>query len=156
MADSHDNLPLIEKALRVFRERGAQVILHAGDFVAPFAAALIARAGLPVHAVFGNNDGEKKGLRKVLPGLADPPLLLTLAGKKFTIVHDLPEAGDVEGIDADCVVCGHTHRPGLRPGRPIVINPGETGGWLTDSPKVAVLETEGMDVQFVSLVEGGR
>ncbi|MFH0962675.1 MAG: metallophosphoesterase [Planctomycetota bacterium] len=156
MSDSHDNLPLIEKALRVLRERSAEVVLHAGDFVAPFAAKTILRGGLPVRAVLGNNDGEKNGLRKVLPGLVDPPLVLTLAGKKFVLVHDLPEAGDLTEIDADCVVFGHTHEPQIRRGRPLVVNPGETGGWLTGRPQIAFLDTERMDVEFVSLLEERR
>ena len=37
MSDSHDNLPMIRKAIRLFTDENAEAVLHAGDFIAPFA-----------------------------------------------------------------------------------------------------------------------
>ena len=36
MSDSHDNLPAIRRALARFEAEGAEAVIHAGDFVAPF------------------------------------------------------------------------------------------------------------------------
>jgi len=36
ISDTHDNLPLIEKAVKIFNEKGVKLVLHAGDYVALF------------------------------------------------------------------------------------------------------------------------
>ena len=151
MSDSHDNLPLIARALDVFRRRDVRAILHAGDFIAPFAVKALRRFDGPIHAVFGNNDGEKTGIRQVLPDIQDPPSFFSLADRTFCMVHDIAAVDDVGALDVDVLVYGHDHRGEVRPGRPLVINPGETGGWLYGSPQVAVLDTDAMCVESVPL-----
>ncbi len=53
MADSHDNLHSIKQAIRLFNETGCTLVIHAGDFIAPFAARELENLGCPVKAVFG-------------------------------------------------------------------------------------------------------
>jgi len=36
MSDSHDNLPKIKQAVEFFNKKKVKLVLHAGDFVAPF------------------------------------------------------------------------------------------------------------------------
>jgi predicted phosphodiesterase len=36
MSDTHDNMPQIKKAVRLFNERGVVHVIHAGDFTSPF------------------------------------------------------------------------------------------------------------------------
>ena len=151
MSDSHDNLPMIARALDVFDRRNVQVLLHAGDFIAPFAVKAVLRFGGPIHSVFGNNDGEKIGIGKTLPDVQDPPLYFTLADKTFCMVHDIAVVDDVSALDVDVLVFGHDHSPDIKPGRPLVINPGETGGWLYGTPQVAVLDTDSMRVEAIPL-----
>ena len=81
ISDTHDRLPTFRQALAMFQRLNVGAILHAGDYVAPFAAKLLADPELvgdtPVFGVYGNNDGERAGLKKVLPQLVDgfvPPL----------------------------------------------------------------------------------
>ena len=152
MADSHDHLRLVRKALDVFRERGAEVILHAGDVVAPFAAKVLAAFERPVHVVFGNNDGERAGLGAVLD-IAPGPRVFELGGARIVVAHDVGDigAGDVAG--ADVVVTGHTHLPVIEPGKPLRINPGETGGWLGDRATCVVLDTDSMEAKLCELGE---
>ncbi len=59
MSDSHDNLDAIKQAVRLFKEIKCDFIIHAGDFVAPFAAKELEGLSCQVKAVFGNCDGEK-------------------------------------------------------------------------------------------------
>ena len=40
------------------------MIIHCGDFVAPFMLKELNEADIPVHGVFGNNDGEQYLLTK--------------------------------------------------------------------------------------------
>ncbi len=37
MADSHDHLPRIDRAVEVFNRRRVDFVIHGGDFIAPFA-----------------------------------------------------------------------------------------------------------------------
>ena len=41
MSDTHDNVPLIEKAVALFNDRKVGFVIHAGDYVAPFALIII-------------------------------------------------------------------------------------------------------------------
>ncbi|WP_406813217.1 metallophosphoesterase family protein [Mycobacterium sp. M23085] len=89
----------------------ADVVVHAGDWIAPeFLDELGARASR-LLACWGNNDGP--ALRARLPERADA----TLAGVRFTVVH---ETGAAAGRDArmsrlypdsDVLVFGHSHIP---------------------------------------------
>ena len=66
MSDSHDNVTQVRKAVTLFKDAGCDLVLHAGDVVAPFAARELEALGCPVKAVFGNCDGEKQGLEMAL------------------------------------------------------------------------------------------
>lgn len=151
ISDSHDNLPLIRAALRAFADAGAEAIIHAGDIISPFAAKELLGAGLPLYAVYGNNDGEKKELPAILEGIRPGHRKFTLDAKRFLLVHDRGalSPGDLEG--ADILVYGHTHGYRVEPGPPLAVNPGESGGWLTGTPTAAVLDTETMEVSKVLL-----
>jgi len=151
ISDTHDNLPKVGAAAAAFRERGVEVILHAGDYVAPFALKLLLKAGARVVGVFGNNDGERTGLRKVCPDLHEPPHRLELAGRTVVMVHD-PQALAQDVADgADLLVCGHTHGTEVRPGPPLLVNPGEAAGWLTGRATAAVVDLEGMTAEIIDL-----
>ncbi|MCR4783489.1 MAG: metallophosphoesterase [bacterium] len=64
LSDTHDNLAKFSQALQAADRAGAQAIIHAGDFVAPFTLEPLREVGMPIHAVLGNNDGEVDGLRR--------------------------------------------------------------------------------------------
>ena len=36
ISDTHDNLPMVEKAVKRLNEEKVGLVLHAGDYVAPF------------------------------------------------------------------------------------------------------------------------
>lgn len=68
LADTHDNLPKIEKAVKLFNKNKVDFVLHAGDFVAPFAISALKGLSCGWQGVFGNNDGEKEGLSRIWRG----------------------------------------------------------------------------------------
>ena len=82
ISDTHDNLAAVSAALRRFQEAGVEAILHAGDYVAPFCLKWLLETALPLEGVFGNCDGERAGLAKLLPELSDGPRHLELGGKR--------------------------------------------------------------------------
>jgi len=157
LSDTHDNLPMVRKAVRFFAEAGVEALLHAGDFVAPFALKVVLtfeppspreglrRPGGPVYAVFGNNDGERAGLSKLLPDLTAGARRITLGERTIVLVHDEAALADADREDADVIVVGHTHDAEVRAGKPLVVNPGECAGWIKGRCTVATLDTETLE-----------
>jgi len=154
ISDTHDRLPAFVNAMRLFEDRKVQAILHAGDYVAPFAAKLIAPAAtsLPVHCIYGNNDGERAGLKKTLPQIIDGPLKITLAGRKIVMHHFIDWLTQADIQDADVVITGHTHSVvnEMVDGR-LMLNPGECCGWLTGRCTVALLNLQTLEAQVVEV-----
>ncbi len=154
ISDTHDRLPSFKNAVALFRRHNVKAILHAGDYVAPFAAKLIAPNVLdvPVHCVYGNNDGEKPGLKKILPQIVDGPLAITLADKKIVMHHfiDWLTPADIQG--ADVVITGHTHSivNENQNGR-LMLNPGECCGWLTNRCTVALLDLATLKADIIDI-----
>jgi len=156
MSDSHDNCDAIKKAVSFFNNAGCELVIHAGDFIAPFAAAELKGLACPVKAVFGNCDGEKKGLKKVFESLGTlcaEPLEFSHKDVNFLVTHTHFNINNYLAAGGyDVIVYGHTHKPDISKKRgTLVINPGETGGWLTGKPSVGLLSLKDMRAEIVSL-----
>jgi putative phosphoesterase len=152
VADSHDHCDAAREAVRVLTGRGVRRILHAGDWVAPFTAKIFLAAGVPVDGVFGNNDGEKRILAELLPGVSEGARRLDVDGRTVLLVHDRAALPEAEAQGAHAVVSGHTHEADVKivDGR-LEINPGEVGGWLHGRKTLAVWDTESNEVEVVDL-----
>ena len=91
--------------------RAADLILHAGDLVAPSVLADLEALGPAVAAVHGNVDTPE--LRRSLPERR----VVEGGGVRIGMVHDAgPARGRIERLraafpDADAVVFGHSHIP---------------------------------------------
>ncbi len=59
MSDSHDNFRGSKEALKVFIQKGVQLILHAGDMIGSGNCYIFEECGLPIKLVYGNNDGDR-------------------------------------------------------------------------------------------------
>lgn len=145
LSDSHDNVVALRKAVSLFRDAGCELLVHAGDFVAPFAARELEQAGCPVKAVFGNCDGEKKGLASALRGFGKvrkAPWVFEHRGTRIFLAHlDGALANAIATGGYDIIIYGHTHKPDVRTsGHTLILNPGETGGWLTGKSTVALYD----------------
>ncbi|MCC5828097.1 MAG: metallophosphoesterase [Phycisphaeraceae bacterium] len=154
LADTHDRLPTFRAALAQFERAGVEAVIHAGDFVAPFAAALLTpdHLSLPVYCVLGNNDGERVGLRKLLPQLEDGPLLLEMGGRRLLVHHFIdwvpPEA--LDGVDI--VITGHTHQPAIEQnGSVLNVNPGECCGWVTGRCTAAIVTIGTLKAELIDI-----
>lgn len=155
IADTHDNRATSARTIRVFNERGVGLVLHAGDFVAPFNAREFSGLKCRFVGVFGNNDGERPGLKQAFAHIGEVvegPYEVEHAGRRFALMHAsrLLEAAEDSGR-YDVIVYGHTHEVEVRRGKTLVVNPGECGGWLNDRATVAVLDLETMEVEVVEL-----
>ena len=164
MSDSHDNVPMIEKAVEYFNLQDCDLVLHAGDVVAPFSIAVLRKLECPWQAIYGNNDGEKVGLKLKAAALGgaiqEPPLTVAADGRKIVVLHDCEDGiAAAEEFGADVLIFGHTHQvllemPEGKGSSPLAINPGECGGWLSGKCSVALLETRDLDVRIIDLEKG--
>jgi putative phosphoesterase len=156
ISDSHDNCDAVKKVVRFFRELKCELVIHAGDFVAPFAAKELEHLLCPVKAVFGNCDGEKKGLEKAIQPfgeIKEAPHIFSHAERIFLVVHIhiSVEKYAVSG-KYDAIIFGHTHKPEIRKSsRTLLINPGETGGWISGKSTVALLDPASWEAEIIAL-----
>jgi uncharacterized protein len=152
MSDSHDHLPRIDRAVEIFNRRRVAFVIHGGDFVAPFALGPLERLQCEWKGVFGNNDGERVGLEKRSQGRITPgPLRMEKGGRRLTVIHILEEL-DLEREESDLVIFGHTHRAEIRQERNmLLVNPGETYGWLHGRATAAVVNLATLTVELIDL-----
>ena len=131
-------------------------MLHAGDLISPFTAPEFARLEMKFEAVFGNNDGERDGLRKAYSGLTELSdfKVLRFDGLRIAVIHghevELLECV-IESGRYDLVVTGHTHERRFSDSGTLTINPGELCGYLSGERTAALLDTDSMECEFVSL-----
>jgi uncharacterized protein len=160
LSDTHDNLPMVDRAVARLAALSPGIVLHAGDFVSPFVIPRLAALPCPCLGVFGNNDGDR-GLLAVRAResgrveIHGSFMARLLDGRSVALIHG-HEPGVLEEIAGtgifDLVVHGHTHRPAVtRTGRTLLVNPGEACGYLTGTGTVAVLETGTMEAEILEL-----
>ncbi len=136
MSDSHDHLENLTAAIGLALENGAGMIIHCGDFVAPFSLRALNEAGVPVHGVFGNNDGDQYLLTRLAMSeleridLHGQVGVLEAQDRRIAFTH-LPLVG--RGLaatgDYDLVCFGHSHNHFAETiGGTLLLNPGEIMG----------------------------
>jgi len=148
LADTHDRLPALERGLAILQERQVEAIVHAGDLVAPFTAKRLLAWRGPLHVIYGNNDGERRGLNQITDG----PLWIPAGGRRVLLHHfiDWCKADDV--AKADIIITGHTHEvvSERRDGK-LFLNPGECCGWVNGRCTLAVLDTRSLSAEVIEV-----
>jgi len=140
--------------LRLFADRGVEAVVHPGDFVAPFAVRPLLSVDVPLHVTYGNNDGERQGLKELLPQVQDGPLFLELGGKSVLVHHFVDWCSPEDIARANIVITGHTHCVDQRTeAGKLFLNPGECCGWVTGRCTVALLDTDTMSAEICDLQE---
>ncbi|RLG74120.1 MAG: metallophosphoesterase [Thermoprotei archaeon] len=159
ISDTHDNLKAVDKALEIFKKYNVELILHAGDWIAPFTLKRLAQAGIKIVGVFGNNDGEKRLLlefaKKFNVDLKGEIAAININGRNIALTHGTSKI-IVEALARsnmfDAVIFGHTHKKELKKvSKTLLINPGEACGYLSGEATVAILNVETMDIKFLTL-----
>lgn len=157
VSDTHEDVRMIVRAVKIFKERSPSLVIHCGDIISP--PVLERFAGLPLKLVFGNNDGERSGLKKKCAELGfseiDDTLVFDYAGKSFFINHGTSARVIDEAVATqkyDYVMHGHTHIPRDEVvGRTKVINPGAL--FSADRYTIAFLEPVTGRVELVEIPE---
>lgn len=155
-ADTHDHLDNVWRAVEMFNHEECDLVVFAGDFVSTFVTPPLRRLRCRLLGCFGDNDGNKRGLRNgisVVGEIGEPPFgFRTPDGKRILVTHMLRQLrGLAEQCDA--VLYAHTHRPRIhwdQRGR-LLVNPGETSGWSFRQPTIAILETAPLSARLIPL-----
>lgn len=159
IADTHDCLPLLDKAVKRLNEEKVELVLHAGDYVAPFVVPHFRYLKANLIGVFGNNDGDKELLKKRFTELGaeirgkfaevmvDGLRIALLHGDEADLLLSLIDVGSY-----DVIVHGHTHEAKTyKKGKTLVINPGEACGYLSEMPSISILNTKPLDIKIIHL-----
>ena len=160
ISDTHDQLSMIDKAIRVFNNENVELVLHAGDYVSPFVIPRFRALKSRLIGVFGNNDGDHEFLKRKFSEdnhleIRGSFAKLVLDGVKIALLHGNEEELlnaliDTEGFDI--VVHGHSHEADIhRKGKSLIVNPGELCGYLTGRSTIGLLDTEKLEAKIVQL-----
>ncbi|MCQ8893502.1 MAG: metallophosphoesterase [Methanolinea sp.] len=165
MGDTHDHIPHIRSVVEMLTRLEADVVLHAGDYIAPFVIPELARIPAPVIGVFGNNDGDRPFLEarcreSKTVDIRGYFVELTFEGERVALLHGHERdllAWCRESGRYDLVVSGHTHTASVsRRESTVCVNPGEVCGYLTGVPSFAIYRTGERDARILTLEKGGR
>jgi len=160
ISDTHDNMPMIEKAVKKLNEEKVDLVLHAGDYVSPFVIPKFKALNAKLIGVFGNNDGDHEFLKKRFSETENCEIRgrfaeIEVSGFKIALIH----GDETELLNAlincecfDAVIHGHVHSLGVRKkGKTLIVNPGEVCGYLSGKSTMALLDTEKREAKIIEI-----
>lgn len=156
ISDTHDNIWKLEQAAPHLGQ--AQAVLHCGDLCSPFVIKKLGEmTDVPVHVVWGNNDGDPFTIAKVAQDFTNIHLHGALAevelgGVKVAVNHYPEIARRLAQSGAYDLVCyGHDHTAHKEQvGDCLLLNPGELMG-LNGRSTFALLDHATMEPTWVEL-----
>jgi len=156
ISDTHENMPLIAKAVELFNKSKVDLVLHAGDIISPITFKEFKLLKCKLVSIFGNNDGEVKMLGEKFSQLGEihkGPHELEISNNKVLLMHEPDNLESLADSDRyDVIIYGHTHKVDVRKqGKTAVINPGECCGWFSGQSSIAILELPEKKVNIISL-----
>ncbi len=123
--------------------KGADLVLHAGDFVSLEVYETFKELG-PLWAVCGNSDQQE--VKTLLPERR----IVEVEGARIGLVHRASHSADLTGagllareMEVDALVFGHIHRPVLEPGPRLLVCPGSPTEPRLSAPSAAEIEVDG-------------
>lgn len=163
ISDSHDNLDMVKKAVKILNKENIDFLIHCGDIVSPFISTVFEGLDENIkngnfYGVFGNNDGDLlylvKRFEKICK-ISGYELILELAGKKIYVSHG-PNPIVIMGLaksgEFDIIATGHTHDHKIETiNNTLVINPGELCGYLTGKATFVIVDLEKMDARLIEI-----
>lgn len=136
IADSHNNIPNIEKAFNWINKKGISVIFHCGDLADPsiFIKVAAPKFSGQINFVLGNADDPELA-EKTVKNLKNVKIYkkvgqIEFDNKKIAFTHFPKEAIKLAKENAfDLVFYGHTHKPWEKKiGHTRLVNPGTLAG----------------------------
>lgn len=157
MSDAHDNWVNLDKAIDLAIKHDCELLLFAGDLIAPPMIDSLARFKCEVQIVWGNNEAEKLGI--VNKAAATPNVKVAgdiyeseVAGIKIFMNH-YPRTAELAAASGQFNLCIHGHTHDYRNefiGETIILNPGELQG-KRNKPSFAIFDTDDRYIRKVEL-----
>ncbi len=156
MSDSHDRWDYLEKAILLANEAGCELLLFAGDLIAPPGCAVLEKFPGQVKFVWGNNEAERVAMTRKMDASEKLELCSdiyedTVDGVRIFMNHypRLAELAAKTG-EFDLCVFGHTHEYHHEiVGACLLINPGEIQGYRTGTSTFIVFDTQNKTAEKV-------
>jgi putative phosphoesterase len=157
ISDSHDNIWRLDEAIPYLQQCAA--VLHCGDLIAPF---MVKRLGaglgdIPVHMVWGNNDGDKRLVSQIASELGAFQIYGEFADIKIgslrIAINHYPEiaSGLAKSQVYDLVCFGHNHTVSVEQvNKTVLLNPGEIMG-MNGRSTLAIFDSETKQAEFIEL-----
>jgi hypothetical protein len=156
ISDTHDGIEKTEKVLDLIKKKGADVLIHCGDFSAPFMMQELAKFDGEVHCIFGNTAD-----RFATPKIAGENGInfhgdiakLEFDGKKILVNHfpDIARAFAFTG-EYDAVFYGHSHISNKEKIKDtLLVNPGNLLEKAKEKSSFAIYDTELNDAEIIEL-----
>jgi len=160
ISDIHENFHNLILALESIAEHKVDCILCLGDLINAGIAKVLAIQSIPVHMIWGNNDGEKVDIVNTaykensnLTVALNVYDFLEIDNRKIFITHyddlAIPMA---ESKNYDAVFYGHNHLSDIKKiGDALVVNPGELSAQKTGKASYALYDTDTNTVDIIEL-----
>ena len=155
ISDTHENEEAIKKAVKIFKDKNVEFVVHCGDIISP--PMLEHFKGLKMKFVFGNNDGERIGLNNKSKELGWKEVTdekeFEYKGKKFYVYHGTKKEildAAIKSNKYDYVLTGHTHiKRDERISKTRIINPGAL--FRIYPYTIALLDVEKDKLEFIEV-----
>ncbi|MBI2654182.1 metallophosphoesterase [Candidatus Woesearchaeota archaeon] len=155
ISDTHENEEAIKRAVKVFKDRKVEFVVHCGDIISP--PMLEHFKELKMKIVYGNNDGERVGLNNKASEYGWEEVTdekeFEYKGKKFYVYHGTKREKLYAAIKSnkyDYILTGHTHiKRNDKIGKTRVINPGAL--FRIYPYTIALLDVDKDEVEFVEV-----
>lgn len=162
LSDVHDNYHNLTLCLLQLRKYQPDQIFFLGDFINAGIALTLAEYEVPVHAIWGNNDGDRAAVMRMafrekstLHMGPDTYDLVEFGGRKLFLTHYpmlvdyMAKTGDFDGV-----FYGHNHKKYLeKRDHCLILNPGELSAHKTGSASFALYDSGTNDAEIIT-VEG--
>lgn len=166
ISDTHDDVGSLEVALQLFASRAVDRVVHLGDLVSPFTLKPIVQSGTPTVLLRGNNEAEFKLSVDALEAdnvtFYTSPTETWLGDRKAILFHGFGSLSLTKRVaellarsgEYELVLYGHTHEVDSRKVEgALLLNPGEACGCLSGKKTVAILDTEDLSVEILTIGE---
>jgi len=175
ISDSHDDVMYVNKSIDIFEEEKVKMIIHAGDIISPPIIKEFKKLtdnGVEFFGIFGNNDGEKRGLENAFSYINGKLLgdegKIEIDGLKFCIYHgqDLKKKEKIINSQKfDVVIFGHSHTKvskiiDMKKRSTIILNPGSSHSEAKTNfsepqyfphPSIIIFDTISKKIEFIDL-----
>lgn len=156
ISDTHENMPNITKAVKIFNDNKVEAVFHCGDWISPITKDYFEELECPLFGVFGNNDGDKNYLLKRYAGIAEiykSPHKFQFNNLNILVMHEPDFLKEfIKSREFDIILYGHTHDIDTRIiDNLIVCNPGEAAGWLREKSTIAIIDITKKKIEILEI-----